>query len=168
MTDSTKNISILPRFGMQLELAKGFENVDFYGRGPYENYVDRKTSAYVGLYSQSVKEQFFSYVRPQETGNKSDIRWSEISSTSLNQSLKVEGEKLLNVTVKHYFDEQLDEGFIKHNRHTGDLKPSETTQVNIDGFQTGLAGVDSWSTYPLKKYQLPYRNYSFKFKLNFN
>ncbi len=168
MTDSTKNISILPRFGMQLELAKGFENVDFYGRGPYENYVDRKTSAFVGLYSQSVKEQFFSYVRPQETGNKSDIRWSEISSTSLNQSLKVEGEKLLNVTVKHYFDEQLDEGFIKHNRHTGDLKPSETTQVNIDGFQTGLAGVDSWSTYPLKKYQLPYRNYSFKFKLNFN
>jgi beta-galactosidase len=155
---------VLPRFGMQLVLPKGFERVEYYGRGPTENYIDRKFNSDVGIYRQTVAEQCFDYVRPQETGNRSDIRWYSVYAND-GFGVRLESDTLMNVTAKHFFDADLDDGLDKGQRHAADLRPRNLTVLSVDLKQMGVGGIDSWWAWPLAKYRLQYENYSFSFTI---
>ncbi|WP_207531752.1 glycoside hydrolase family 2 TIM barrel-domain containing protein [Desertivirga arenae] len=161
--DTTKKAEILPRFGMQVILAPGFEDVEYYGRGPHENYQDRNFSAHFGKYSQTVNQQYFPYVMPQETGNHTDIRWFRVKT--LNSGLEISSDVPLSVSALHYFDSDLDDGIKRQQRHAAELCPRKQTQVNIDYKQMGVGGIDSWRSRPLEQYQLPLKEYSFRFKI---
>jgi len=162
--DSTQKTEILPRFGMQWIVPAGFEQIEYYGKGPQENYQDRDFSAHIGVYLQSVKEQYFPYVTPQETGNKTGIRWFKILNKS-GKGLMVSAAVPLSMSALHYFDSDLDDGDKRHQRHAADLIPRPQTQLNIDLKQMGVGGIDSWRSRPLSKYQLPFADYQFTFKI---
>ena len=160
--DSTKQEPMLFKFGMQMMLPKEYSNMEWYGRGPSENYWDRKDAAFVGVYNQTVDEQFGNYVRPQETGNKTDVRWVKLTNEK-GSGLMIAGDTVLNISARHYLDEDLDEGLEKHNAHTGELKQRDLTTLNIDLEQTGVGGINSWGTWPLKQYRMEYKDYSYSF-----
>lgn len=162
VADTSKKIEILPRFGMQWTLPEGFNAIEYYGRGPHENYIDRNFSAHLGLYKQSVDAQYFPYVTPQETGNKTDVRWFKICNAT-GQGLEISGSQPLSVSAKHYFDSDLDNGDERNQRHAADVSPRLQTQLNIDLKQNGVGGLDSWGARPLQQYQMPFGNYEFRF-----
>lgn len=160
--DTAYKTEIMPRFGMQWILPAGFENILYYGRGPHENYMDRQYSAYAGIYKQTVAQQYFPYVIPQETGNKTDVRWWHISNNA-SKGLAITGDSLLSMGALHYFDSDLDDGEKHHQRHAADLKPRAQTQLSIDWKQMGVGGIDSWRSRPMTRYQLPFGNYEYSF-----
>lgn len=160
--DTTQKVEVLPRFGMQWILPAGFEQIEYYGRGPHENYSDRNFSAHVGLYSQTVDEQYFPYVMPNETGNKTDVRWWKIMNKK-GKGLLVTSDTLLSMSALHYFDADLDDGEKRRQRHAADLVKRPQTQLNIDLKQMGVGGINSWGALPLQQYLIPYRDYSFTF-----
>ncbi|MCX6259101.1 MAG: DUF4981 domain-containing protein [Bacteroidia bacterium] len=164
IANKSDKVKMLPKFGMQLVLPGEFTGVEYYGRGPHENYQDRNYSSEVGVYRQTVASQYFPYIRPQETGNKTDIRWYRLF-TKNGLGIRVESDTLLNITSRNYLDNDLDDGLKKQQRHAGDLKPRNIVQLNIDYQQMGLAGIDSWGSLPLKKYCLPFKDYSYQFKI---
>ncbi|MEI6946452.1 glycoside hydrolase family 2 TIM barrel-domain containing protein, partial [Paraflavisolibacter sp. H34] len=164
VTDTSKKPDMLPRFGMQLVLPPGFEQVEYYGRGPQENYQDRSFGYPIGLYRQTVADQYFPYVMPQETGNKTDVRWFRVK-TQKGQGVEFFSDIPLSISARHYFDSDLDDGEKRQLRHAADLKPRPQTQVNIDYRQMGVGGVDSWRSRPLEKYQLPLQEYQFRFMI---
>lgn len=164
VADASKSVAMLPRFGMKWILPEGFENIQFYGRGPVENYQDRNYSTPVGIYAQTVKEQFYPYVRPQENGNKTDIRWFTITNKK-GRGLRIESDSLLSMSALHFYTDDLDDGDKKDQRHSGELKPHAQTQLNIDLKQMGVGSVDSWGALPLDPYRLPYQNYSYQYKI---
>ena len=157
-----QKVDVLPRFGMQLILPGGFEQVEYYGRGPHENYSDRNFGSPVGLYRQTVDDQYFPYVMPNETGNKTDVRWWKLMNKK-GKGLLVTSDTLLSMSALHYFDSDLDDGSKRAQRHAADLVRREQTQLNIDLKQMGVGGVNSWGAWPLKDYLLPYEDYSFSF-----
>lgn len=161
-SDSSKEEPMLFKFGMQMMLPKEYSNMQWYGRGPSENYWDRKDAAFVGIYDKTVDEQFGNYVRPQETGNKTDVRWIKLTNGS-GKGLMIEGDTVLNVSVRHFLDEDLDDGIEKQNSHPGELKQRDLTTLSIDLEQTGVGGINSWGTWPLEKYRLEYKDYSYSF-----
>jgi beta-galactosidase len=160
--DSIGRIAVMPRFGMQWILPQGFDRVEYYGRGPWENYQDRNFSAHAGLYKQTVDEQYFPYVVPQETGNKTDIRWYRITNAR-GKGLFIHSDSLLSISALHYFDADLDNGASRNQRHAADLRKRPQTQLNIDLRQMGVGGVNSWGAMPLQRYLLPYGNYRFSY-----
>ncbi len=162
--DKSKEVPMLPRFGLNWILPEGFETIEYYGRGPGENYIDRYYGTNVGLYKQSVKSQFYPYVRPQENGNHTDIRWFKIN-TAKGDGLLIESGSLLSMSALHYFDADLDDGDVKDQRHSAELIPRKQTQLHIDLKQMGVGGINSWGTWPLEQYQLKEKNYSFSFKI---
>jgi beta-galactosidase len=162
--DSTKEEPMMFKFGMQMMLPKEYNQMEWYGRGPSENYWDRKDAAFVGVYKMNVHDQFHSYVRPQETGNKTDVRWVKLTDEAGN-GLWITGDTVLNIAARHYLDEDLDEGLVKHNTHSGELKERDMTVLNIDLEQTGLGGINSWGTWPLKQYRMEYKDYSYSFMI---
>lgn len=159
----TDRLYYLPKFGMQMVLPPEFSEVEFYGRGPHENYWDRNYSAHLGLYRQTVREQCFDYIRPQETGNKTDIRWYSVLAQDVG--IRIESDTLLSLTARNFLDADLDDGESKQQRHAAELRPRDFTVVNIDHKQMGVGGIDSWWAWPLAKYRLPYQNYVYRFKL---
>ena len=162
--DSSQKEPMMFKFGMQMMLPKEYSQMEWYGRGPSENYWDRKDAAFVGVYNQSVDEQFHPYVRPQETGNKTDVRWVKLTGNN-GRGLMIEGDTVLNVSARHFLDEDLDEGLEKHNRHSGELKQRDMTTLSIDLEQTGVGGINSWGTWPLKQYRMEYKDYSYSFMI---
>lgn len=162
VADTTKKVAILPRFGMQWITPSGFETINYYGRGPQENYIDRNFSSPVGLYKQTVDQQYFPYVMPQETGNKTDVRWMEIKNKR-GRGLLFTGDSTFSMSALHYFDKDLDDGLKRQQRHAADLVKRKQTQLNIDLKQMGVGGVNSWGAWPLEEYTLPYKDYSFSF-----
>jgi beta-galactosidase len=160
--DSLGKVAVMPRFGMQWILPQGFNQVEYYGRGPQENYQDRNFSAPVGLYRQTVDQQFFPYVVPQETGNKTDVRWYRISNAK-GKGLLIASDSLLSISALHYFDSDLDDGMQRHQRHATDLVKRPQTQLNIDWKQMGVGGIDSWRSMPMQQYLLPYGDYHFSY-----
>ncbi len=162
VADTSKKIEILPRFGMQWTLPEGFNAIEYYGRGPHENYIDRNFSAHLGLYKQSVDAQYFPYVTPQETGNKTDVRWFRVSNAD-GQGLEIRGAQPLSISAKHYFDSDLDNGDERNQRHAADVSPRPQTQLDIDLRQNGVGGLDSWGARPLQQYQMAFGNYEFSF-----
>ena len=180
--DSVKIPDML-RFGMVMQLPYDMDRSQFYGRGPVENYADRKQSQRLGIYSQTADEQFYPYIRPQETGLKSDIRWWQQtdatgkglriipSSRAEVQSLPLGGVGegfYFYASALHYDIDDLDEGLDKHQRHPQDVPRSRFTNLFIDGEHAGVGGVNSWSMdgFALPQYRVGYGPKTFRFSIN--
>lgn len=162
------------RMGMNLEMPRKYDQFTYLGRGPQENYWDRKTGAFVGLYKQTVADQYWPYVRPQENGNKTDVRWVAVTDTDGNGLLFV-GLPLLEVSAHHNvladfeskirsFDNQRDLTPAV-NRHINDVKPRDLTSVNIDYKQMGVGGDDSWGARTHDEYRLTAKEYKYSFRM---
>ncbi|HZK92867.1 MAG TPA: glycoside hydrolase family 2 TIM barrel-domain containing protein [Prolixibacteraceae bacterium] len=160
--NAMQSVPMLPRFGMNWILPEGFDAIEYYGNGSNENYQDRNYAAPTGIYKQSVDQQFYPYIRPQENGNKTGIRWFKILNNK-GKGLMIQSDSLLSMSALHFFDNDLDDGDQKHQQHSGDLKPRKQTQLHIDFKQMGVGGIESWGAWPLEKYRLPYQNYAYKF-----
>ena len=162
--DEESEAPMLFRVGMEMALPKEFNKLRYYGRGPHENYSDRKNSALINIYDQSVEDQFYPYIRPQETGNKSDVRWLELRSDRL--ILNVKGKELFNFTALHYLMKDLDDGEIRDQRHAASLTERDLTNLFIDRAQMGLGSINSWGRLPLEKYRLTEKEYHHIFKIS--
>ncbi|MBU3820557.1 DUF4981 domain-containing protein [Flavobacteriaceae bacterium XHP0103] len=154
-------VPMLPRFGMKMVLPEGFETVEYYGNGPFENYQDRNYAAHTGIYKQTVAEQFYPYIRPQETGNKTGVRWFKLLNKKGKGVEITSSEMPLSMSALHFLDSDLSTGDEKKQAHAGELKPRKQTQLHIDYAQMGLAGVDSWGTWPLEQYRLDFKDYNY-------
>ena len=151
------------RFGMQMVLNDKFDKISYYGRGPIENYQDRKYSTFIGKYTQTIDEQYYPYDRPQETGNKTDIRWWNVSQYG-GRGLQFVSNQPFNATTLNRVTEQLEEkGFSKGQRHGNEQKAKPLAVVSIDKIQHGLGCIDTWWSLPLDEYKLPYTDTSFSF-----
>ncbi|NGP89069.1 DUF4981 domain-containing protein [Aliifodinibius halophilus] len=154
----------LPRFGMNMQMPVRYEQVEWYGRGPHESYSDRKSGAAIDRYSGSVYEQYHVYVRPQETGNKTDVRWFSLTDET-GQGLRFEGAPTVNASFYPFPTSML--GYRKGgpNRHITDVTPTDIITVNIDKAQMGVGGDDSWGARPHPEYRLPAKSYRYSFSI---
>ena len=162
--DQSATVSDLFRFGMQVQICEELEQVSYYGRGPIENYSDRNNSTWLGKYRQTVSDQFYSYIRPQENGTRTDIRWWKLMGKGGN-GLKLIADAPCSVSALHYSIEVLDDGERKEQRHSEFLPCVDYINLCIDKVQMGVGGVNSWGALPLKDYRLPYQDYEFSFLL---
>ena len=154
------------RYGMQLQMPKQYSHIEYYGRGPHENYCDRNSSQFLGYYKSTVSDEYYPYVRPQESGNHTDIRWFEI--TDGKRGLKFESNGPMECSALPYLVEDLDAGAFKDHRwgqHSGDLVERPLTQVHIQQRQMGLGCINSWGAWPEKQYLLPLQPYDFTFAI---
>lgn len=164
ISDKSLKVSNLFRFGMQIPMPYAFERLEYYGRGPVENYSDRKGASPLGIYEQSVTEQFYPYIRPQETGTKTDIRWYRVLDDS-GRGLEIVSCVPFSASALHYRIETLDDGEEKSQRHSCELEEDDVTNVCVDLVQMGLGCVNSWGALPRPEYTLPYQDYEFDFVL---
>lgn len=163
VTEGAKVEGLL-RFGMLMELPYDMDKSVFYGRGPIENYIDRKESQSVGIYEQTADEQFYPYIRPQETGTKSDVRWwRQHNGSGAGFCLTAAG--YFNASALHYSITDLDEGEEKAQRHAPEVAKSKYTELCFDHAQFGLGGVNSWGAWPLPQHRLGYKDMIFKFRI---
>ena len=160
------DVSRMFRFGMVIQMPYSMDNSRYYGRGPIENYADRKLSQPIGIYSQTADEQFYPYIRPQETGTKADMRWWEQTEKS-GTGLRVVADAPFYASALHYDISELDEGETKHQRHPQQLRRSAFTNLFIDGEHTGVGGINSWSrdAEALPQYRVEYGNKTLNFSL---
>ena len=161
-TDKNAKVSNLFRFGMQMPMPRCFETVEYYGRGPVENYIDRNHCTDLGIYRQSVDEQFYPYIRPQENGTKTDIRWWKMLNAAGN-GLQVVAAAPFSASALHYTIESLDEGWSKQQGHSQEVEEADLTNLCIDKVQAGLGCEDSWGRIARPEYQVPYADYEFTF-----
>ena len=155
----------MPRFGLLIPLKESFSHINWYGRGPWENYVDRNTASLIGLYKSTVAEQFEDYIRPQETGNKTDVRWITLTDES-GYGLKVTGDQPLSVSALNYRSEDLDPGLTKKQMHPCNVIPRHETVLSVDLFQRGVGGLNSWGAQPMDEYRYEVKPYHFSFTLS--
>lgn len=147
-----------------MRMPAAYDCIDYYGRGPWENYADRKDGALVGRYRQTVDEQFYPYIRPQETGTKSDVRrWRQHDIAG--RGVEITASEPFSASALHYAQEALDEGLTKQQGHSQEIEPDDAVWLCIDKAQYGLGCIDSWGQLPLRKYRMPYGNYEFEFKI---
>ena len=162
VADKDKKVSEMFRFGMQLRMPVNYNEVEYYGRGPIENYADRNHSTKLGKYRQTVEEQFYPYIRPQETGTKTDIRWWRLLDMNGN-GLQFVSDAPFSASALNYTIDSLDDGRDKDQRHSTEVAKADFTNFCIDKVQMGLACVNSWGAIPLEKYRVPYQDYEFSF-----
>jgi beta-galactosidase len=155
----------LPRFGAQLRLPSEFETVSYYGRGPWENYSDRNTASFVGIYTDSVANMGFDYMRPQENGNRTDVRWMTLTNQD-GFGLKIVGKQPLSMKAAHNPTSDLDFGMTKKNTHPSDITPRPEVYLNIDLVQCGVGGDNSWGARPHAPYRLTDDHYEYGFTLS--
>ena len=157
------------KFGMQLQMPGQFNAIEYYGRGPVENYSDRHSSEFIGSYTADVADEYYEYVRPQESGNHTDVRSFKVYDKRTGEGLLFESDAPMQCSALNYLTEDLDDGPSKYDRkwsrHSGDLTPRHLTAVHILKYQIGLACVNSWGAWPLPEYRLPYKDYSFNFTI---
>jgi beta-galactosidase len=152
----------MPRFGMVMPLGGEFSNFTYYGRGPWENYNDRNTASILGIYKSTVAEQFTPYVRPQECGNKTDIRWLTLTNND-GVGVKITGIQPLSVSALNYTAADLDAGLTKKQRHPSDLLPRHNVILSIDLFQRGVGGDNSWGARPHRPYCFDVKHYNYSY-----
>ena len=162
--DQNAKLPIMLRFGMRFSAPAEFDRLRFYGRGPAENYIDRKASTFIGIYDQMVADQYYPYIRPQESGTHSDLRWWHLSKVS-GWGMTVTSDQEFSASALPYTIEALDEGKTKHQTHSPEVDKSGNTEVCIEKLQMGIGCVDSWKTLPKEEYLIPYADYTFKFRL---
>ena len=157
-------VSDMFRFGMLLQMPYTMEKSNYYGRGPIENYSDRKDCMRIAIYNDDADNQYFPYIRPQESGTKSDIRWwKQTDATGLG--LQVKSCTPFYASALHFDTEELDDGDEKEQRHSFDLKKSKYTNLFLDAAHMGVGGENSWGAWPLEKYRVHYGNKTFNFVL---
>ena len=165
--DKEAKTSQMFRYGMQLQMPKQYDCVQYYGRGPVENYCDRNSSEFIGVYNNKVADEYYSYVRPQESGNHTDIRWFRVINAK-GKGLEFYGNAPMEASALNYLMSDLDDGPNKDKkigRHSGDLIERPLTQVHIQQRQFGLGCVNSWGAWPRREYQMPYQDYDFTFAI---
>lgn len=151
----------MPRFGMRLELPKDFDNLNYYGRGPFENYNDRNSASFLGVYADKTENQFTqNYVRPQENGYRTDTRWLNLTNTN-GIGLQVEGIQPICFSAMPYQNEQFDEGTVKKNRHPIDVIKKPLVSLHIDLKQRGVGGDNTWGMLPHDEYRLLEKKYTY-------
>ena len=143
---NNKEVAGMLRYGMVMQLPYTMDKSRFFGRGPIENYADRKESQLMGWYTQTADEQFYPYIRPQETGTKSDIHtWSQTDANGFGIEVIPSEPKLMYASALHYDIKDLDDGDDKEQRHLEQISKSKYTNLFIDGYHAGVGGVDTWS-----------------------
>ncbi|MFZ2055390.1 MAG: glycoside hydrolase family 2 TIM barrel-domain containing protein [Candidatus Aminicenantales bacterium] len=158
-----KELPELPRFGTRLRVPAAFERVEWYGRGPHENYWDRRASAFVGLYKSTVRDQFVPYVSPQENGYKTDVRWMALRDEK-GRGLAFFGLDHLSFSALRYTIEDLSQKS-RGTMHPTDLVERDFVELNIDDRQTGVGGEDSWGARPYPQYTLFPKDYVYRFRI---
>ena len=159
---NAENKPNLLRYGMELQMPKEYDKVVFYGKGPHENYIDRNNSEMLGVFTQQVEDQYYPYIRPQELGNKTEVRYWKVLAQS-GEGLEFFSNEPMECSSLNYLTSDLYRGAVKHQEHSGDLTPRDLTAVHISKRQMGLGCINTWGELPMKKYMMPYQNYSFKF-----
>ena len=165
-TDKEAKVADLFRYGMQLQMPAAFSKLEYYGRGPEENYIDRHSSAFIGKYESNVKNEYYPYVRPQESGNHTDIRSFSIFNPTTGKGITFEGYAPMECSAIPYLVEDLDAGLEKEHdwgQHSGDLVDKGLVQLHIQQRQYGLGCIDSWMSKPMEKYRMHYGDREFKF-----
>jgi beta-galactosidase len=153
----------LPRFGMRMRVPKDFERVQWYGRGPHENYWDRKTSAFIGLYENTVRDQYVKYASPQENGYKTEVRWVALGQKNGINLLAVGLPEICFSALPYSVEELTQEN--RGTKHPTDLRENDFVEFHVDLNQTGMGGDDSWGARPLEKYTLSAKEYAYRFRL---
>lgn len=161
------NLPEMMRFGMVMSLDEQYDDFTWYGRGPGENYIDRNKDAFMGIWNGKVADQPFAYYRPQETGNKTDVRWLTLKNKD-GKGIKVTGNQPLSVNASPYKTEDLDPGLSKKQQHPSDLIPQKEVILNVDLFQRGLAGLNSWGAKPLDQYRFRNKEYRYSYTISFD
>lgn len=162
-----KTLPEMPRFGCYLQLPKTFTQMEWYGRGPHESYADRKSSAFIGKYSADVRTDFYPYLRPQETGNKSDVRWLQLSDGSRTLKVTAVGEPL-SVSAWPFAQEEL--GYIPYDikrKHGGSIELGDLVWLNIDNAQMGVGGDNTWGARVHPEYSIIPQEMEYEFRIEF-
>lgn len=154
----------LMRYGMQLVMPKAYNMLTYYGKGPGENYIDRNNGDRLGVYDAKVADQYWGYVRPQESGNKTEVRYWQVKDEN-GKGLEFYSFAPMECSTLNYLTSDLDDGWDKnaHQSHSGDLTPRDFSVVKLAARQRGLACVNSWGAIPLEQYRMPYQDYSFTY-----
>jgi beta-galactosidase len=163
--NTDEKVSPMFRYGMQLQMPKQYDAVQYYGRGPVENYIDRNSSEFIGIYNNKVADEYFPYVRPQESGNHTDVRWFRVLDKQ-GRGLEFYSNGPMEASALDYLLADLDDGPNKDKKkghHSGDLIERPLTQVHIQQRQMGLGCVNSWGAWPRGEYLVPYQDYDFTF-----
>lgn len=165
----------LPRFGLNFIVNQNFNQVKWFGRGPFENYWDRKTAAFVGLYEASVEDLYVPYVRPQENGNRCDVRWAELGNSKTGQAIRMSASANFDFSMFHQYNSDFEspersdgrhkKGVKVKNRHINDIVKRPFTLINLDKRQMGVGGDNSWGAKTHPEYQLQGDSFSFEVKL---
>lgn len=163
--ENAENVPDLLRFGVELVMPEEYDRLTFYGKGPGENYCDRHDGDRLGVYSGVVADQYWGYVRPQESGNKTEVRYWQVKDADGHGLEFSAVGSAMECSTLNYLAEDLDDGADKsqNQSHSGDLVPRPFSVVKLAAKQMGLACVNSWGAYPLPQYRLPYGDYDFTF-----
>ena len=166
VTTPEAKVSDMFRYGVVMDMPYDYDKSEYYGRGPIENYADRKDCMPIGFHKQTADEQFFPYIRPQETGTKTDIRWWHQTNPS-GFGLRVQSCEPFTASALHYNIMDLDEGQEKAQRHSPQVPKSKYTELSLDMLQTGVGGINSWNrdAQALPQYRVKYEDRLFKFWL---
>lgn len=160
----TDSLPELPRFGTYFKLKEEFNNVQWFGRGKFENYIDRNSAALVRRYAAKVDELYYPYIRPQENGQRTGIRWVSFINEA-GQGLKISAPEHFEFNAQRNDILDFDPGLTKNQRHTTDIKPHDFVAVAIDKKQMGVGGDNSWGARPHVQYTIPAKDYSFSFTI---
>jgi beta-galactosidase len=152
----------LPRMGMRFDVARSWDQFTYYGRGPWENYADRKHASHIGIYKQSTDSQYVTYLRPQANGNRHDVRWMKLTNKQ-GTGILVEALQPVGVSAMPYYDEDFDAGNTKKNRHINDINERFINCVHVDGWQRGVGGDNSWGYPPHAQYRLTQKEYKYAY-----
>jgi beta-galactosidase len=161
-----RDLPELPRFGMRMQLAPQFSNLEYYGRGPWENYSDRNMASFVGLYKDEVNNQYtWNYIRPQESGYKTDVRWLTLTDNK-GLGVRIEGIQPICFSATNMRTEDIDPGLTKKQQHPTDIKPRKEVYLNVDLKQRGVGGDNSWGALPHDPYRLLENKYSYSYVIH--
>ncbi|MGQ1946156.1 glycoside hydrolase family 2 TIM barrel-domain containing protein [Geofilum sp. OHC36d9] len=156
----------IPRIGLTLRLPKVFDNLNYYGRGPWENYIDRNTAAFVGIYTSKVADQYFAYSRPQENGHKTDVRWLSLTNHTGLGLRFVANHETLEFNALHNSTSDFDPGEEKLSRTPSDIIEKDFVELHLDHKMMGVGGDNSWGAKPHDPYlYFPDRVYNFSFTI---
>ena len=161
----SEKLPVLPLFGTNFIINKSYDNVVWYGRGPHENYQDRKTSSLVGIYNYKVSQMYFPYIRPQENGNRTDTRWLSLTNSEGN-GIIIESSNLFEFSSHHQYNDDFDGGDRKSQTHTYDIIKRPIVNLNINYKQMGVGGDDSWGKQPHDEYKIKPGNLSFNYSIS--
>ena len=165
LSEISEKLPVLPLFGTNFIINKSYDNVEWYGRGPHENYQDRKTSSLVGIYNYKVSEMYFPYIRPQENGNRTDTRWLSLTNSEGN-GIIIESSNFFEFSSHHQYNDDFDGGNRKSQTHTYDILKRPIVNLNINYKQMGVGGDDSWGKEPHEEYKIKPGNLSFIYSIS--